>query len=115
MAGAPQRRLFGSRTHININLTAKDRIPVKKIGQRVVAEEVEPVSNEFRPYMLNRAHQSETQKRFKKASEPPYLRSLATHHGHPFSLPSESLIQITAWLDPKSLLPLERVNLGYCV
>ena len=95
-------------------MTSRDRIPVEKIRQRVVAEELEPscihLAN-FGPYMPNRAHQSNTQRQIRKKSEPNSLiPSIAAHHGHILSLPSESLTQITAWLDPKSLLAFGRVN-----
>jgi len=61
--------------------------------------------------MPNRAHRSNTQKPIRKKSEPNSpTTSAAAPHGGILSLPSEILTQITASLDPKSLLALGRVN-----
>jgi hypothetical protein len=64
-------------------------------------------------YMPNRAHRSNAQKHIigKKKSEPNSpTTSIPAHHGNILSLPSEILTQITASLDPKSLLAFGRVS-----
>lgn len=61
--------------------------------------------------MPNRAHRSNAQKLVKKTSEPNSpTTSITAHHGDILFLPSETLTQIAASLDPKSLLALGQVN-----